>query len=418
MATIKDYQQALDQVYQSFMTVKDDVKSFYDRDVRDPSRLIRIADEFDIVPKRSHVIRVTGSKGKGTTSRATALILESFFPKSKIGLFVSPEEIDHVDRMRINGIAITREEFVETLNELLEPLLSAQRRLKNYEYLSPSGIFLLIALKWFRKQNVEYFVLETGRGVRFDEVGQIASSVSVVTSILLEHADKLGPSLEQIARDKLSISVNSDKLVLSEGASRIDAKYEILKDKNYSVVAQLPSKGDTPGWISLDVDLAKSAASLFLNTEVMHLPSVDTSNVSNSFVVGEFKHKPFAIEGVINLDSIDQNLVRRWGERFSRLSAYCSFPDDKDRDRIIDFLKTMNFNVTEVVLDGVRGTLHYHRATADKSHKKLWSSYADFEGFREQIEAQVETDHPDFIYFLGTQTFIRLARVALKMDEK
>jgi folylpolyglutamate synthase/dihydropteroate synthase len=110
--TNSPYQAALDDIYATFMRVKHLNKGRFDRDARQPQRLLDVARERGILPPPERTIKVSGSKGKGTTARIAARMLQNEFPAGKIGLFVSPEEDDHNDRMRINGVAMTREQFV------------------------------------------------------------------------------------------------------------------------------------------------------------------------------------------------------------------------------------------------------------------------------------------------------------------
>jgi folylpolyglutamate synthase/dihydropteroate synthase len=180
--TSSPYQAALDDIYATFMRVKHLNKGRFDRDARQPQRLLAIARARGILPPPERTIKVSGSKGKGTTARIAAQMLQTELPTAKIGLFVSPEEDDHNDRMRINGVMITRERFVHHYERLKPQLLQAEAELTGPDYLSPLGIFLLVALDWFYSEGVDYFVLETGRGVSHDEVGQIPSKVGILNS--------------------------------------------------------------------------------------------------------------------------------------------------------------------------------------------------------------------------------------------
>ena len=61
----------------------------------------------------------------------------------------------------------------------------------------------------FKENKVDTYVLECGRGVLFDEVGQIPSKVSCVTTLLPEHLNFIGPTFEDVKNDKYSIASTS-----------------------------------------------------------------------------------------------------------------------------------------------------------------------------------------------------------------
>ena len=65
---------------------------------------------------------------------------------------------------------------------------------------------LVMAMYYFKKQNVDYVVMETGLGGRIDATNAIENPViSVITTISLEHAAILGDTVEKIAAEKAGI---------------------------------------------------------------------------------------------------------------------------------------------------------------------------------------------------------------------
>ena len=83
-------------------------------------------------------------------------------------------------------------------------------------YLSPTGVFFTVALAWFKEQAVDFVVLEGGRGVQWDEIGQIQAKVGVITTLLPEHVFELGGNFEAVIQDKLSLANHCDTLIISE----------------------------------------------------------------------------------------------------------------------------------------------------------------------------------------------------------
>jgi dihydrofolate synthase / folylpolyglutamate synthase len=149
---------------------------------------------------------VTGSKGKGSVTTMTAKILQSL--GHTVGMITSPHLVNWRERIRVNGQAIPESDFLRIISELAPAIEAEQATLNANQYISPQGIFLLMALRYFDEQNVTCAVLEVGRGGRFDDVSLVPNKVSVFTPIFKEHAQYLGDSVARIAWHKAGIIKN------------------------------------------------------------------------------------------------------------------------------------------------------------------------------------------------------------------
>jgi dihydrofolate synthase/folylpolyglutamate synthase len=173
---------------------------------------------------------VTGSKGKGSTAVMTAKLLESLGHKT--GLITSPHLRIWNERIRINGQAIPDADFIRIMNELAPAIDEEIATLEPEQHISPQGILLLTALKWWNEQGVTAAVVEVGRGGRFDDMSLVPNKVSLFTPIFMEHAQYLGDSLERIAWHKAGIikegsfvySVAQDPVVLDVIERESEAK--------------------------------------------------------------------------------------------------------------------------------------------------------------------------------------------------
>lgn len=152
--------------------------------------------------KREYVV-ITGSKGKGSTAVITAKLLQHIGHKT--GLVTSPHLVSWYERIRINGKAIPEADFLRILSQLAPKIEAQAAKLTDGQYISPQGIFLLIALQWFDEQDVVAAVIEVGRGGRYDDMALVENKVSLFTPIFLEHTQYLGNSVERIAWHKAGI---------------------------------------------------------------------------------------------------------------------------------------------------------------------------------------------------------------------
>ena len=155
------------------------------------------------------IIHVTGTNGKGST----IAMLSSLFVHhgQKVGAFVSPHLIDYTDRFLINGNVMPEEDF-EIVGELVQQ--AEATLIDEYEPLSFFEIMTAMALVYFSRKKVEIALLEVGIGGLLDTTNIIHSTMSVITSIGMDHEEMLGNTLEEIAIQKTGIFKQNQAVVL------------------------------------------------------------------------------------------------------------------------------------------------------------------------------------------------------------
>ena len=146
------------------------------------------------------IIHVTGTNGKGST---IAFMRELFVAHGKtVGTFTSPHIVSIHDRICINGEPISDEDFIRLADQVKA---MEQRLLETHDQLSFFELLTLIALLYFREQEVELVLLEVGIGGLLDTTNVVTGEIAVITSIGLDHQETLGDSLEEIAKQKAGI---------------------------------------------------------------------------------------------------------------------------------------------------------------------------------------------------------------------
>jgi dihydrofolate synthase/folylpolyglutamate synthase len=160
-------------------------------------------------PQRSYpVIHLTGTNGKGSTARMiTALLVARGL---SVGTYTSPDLQGVNERLTWNDEPISDESLAEVLEGVirLEELMDAAPT--RFEVLTAA------AYRWFADVAVDVAVVEVGLGGRWDATNVADGDVAVVTNVSLDHAEILGPTLADIAREKAGIVKPSSRLVLGE----------------------------------------------------------------------------------------------------------------------------------------------------------------------------------------------------------
>ena len=155
------------------------------------------------------IIHVTGTNGKGST----IAMLSSLFVHQgqKVGAFVSPHLIDYTDRFLIDGNVMSEEDF-EIVGELVRQ--AEVTLIDEYEPLSFFEIMTAMALVYFSRKKVEVALLEVGIGGLLDTTNIVHSTMSVITSVGMDHEEMLGNTIEEIAIQKTGIFKQNQAVVL------------------------------------------------------------------------------------------------------------------------------------------------------------------------------------------------------------
>ena len=162
-------------------------------------------------------IHVAGTNGKGSVCAIIASILNC--AGIKTGLYTSPHIFEYTERIKINGVDISKDDFANYVFEIVKIADENNIHLTEFEILTA------VMFKYFSDNNVEVVVLETGLGGRFDATNVIKSNLcAIITHIDLDHTERLGNTRSKIAFEKAGIIKPDCPIFTCEG-------YEEIKDK-------------------------------------------------------------------------------------------------------------------------------------------------------------------------------------------
>jgi dihydrofolate synthase/folylpolyglutamate synthase len=148
------------------------------------------------------VIHVAGSKGKGST----VLLAESVLRAAglRVGAFTSPHLESWTERFRLGGREVEGGQLAAAV-ERVRPHVEALRAQDPERAPTFFDATTAVALQLFREADVDLALLEVGLGGRLDSTNVVDPVVACVTSIELEHTERLGTTHAAIAREKAGI---------------------------------------------------------------------------------------------------------------------------------------------------------------------------------------------------------------------
>lgn len=198
------------------------------------NRMIALLDKIGNPQKNLQFVHIAGTNGKGSTASFISSILNQ--TAIKTGLFTSPHLEKINERIRVNQITITDQEFIR-LTETVAPFVDEVENELN-EKLYSFEILTAVAFLYFAEKECELVILEAGIGGRLDATNTIDTpEVAIVTSIGLDHMKVLGDSKESIAREKAGIIKENGVLVFPEMEENLETIfYEKAAEQRAKVI--------------------------------------------------------------------------------------------------------------------------------------------------------------------------------------
>ncbi len=275
-------------------------------------------------------IHIAGSKGKGSTAMLISECLQS--KNQKVGLFTSPYILDECECIKINGEAISNEDF--------------NRLCLDFPFeLSPFEKRTLVALRYFQEKNCDYAVIEAGWGGRRDATNIVESKVlTILTHVELEHVSTLGNSIELIMKEKLGITRPDVPLLTS--VSQYEAVKMLTKVK-VKAAKSMPLAYHHPESVGLALMAVKE---LGFNVEKSDLIRLEKLKLPGRFELQNYASHKIIMDGAHTRDSVDYFLkisneyIKKYN--FKNIIWSLHFLRDKADELSFHFPKESSFWIT------------------------------------------------------------------------
>ena len=143
-------------------------------------------------------VHVAGTNGKGSVSALLRSVLSE--AGYKTGLYISPHLMRVNERMSIDGVDITDDDFAACCAALAGAAEGMAESCTEFELITA------LAISYFARERCGVVILETGLGGRLDATNAIpCPDCAVITNIGLDHTAVLGGTVELRAAEKAGI---------------------------------------------------------------------------------------------------------------------------------------------------------------------------------------------------------------------
>lgn len=246
---------------------------------------------------------IVGTNGKGST----AAMIESALARHGVrtGVYSSPHLHRMTERVRVAGLAVS----VPRLESGLEAVLRAEAQ--GPERVSFFELLTLAALHIFAEEAVDAMVIEAGLGGRDDATAIVSATVVAVTSIAMDHAAVLGPTVADIARNKAGVFAAGVPVVSAVQSATVEAVLRDVATERGSPLRMVEPRPEPPRGLAGAHQRQNAAVALaaarVLDARVVaadlddaRLPGrAEVHGVGPGSVCLDVAHNPAAIEAVV-----------------------------------------------------------------------------------------------------------------------
>jgi len=228
-------------------------------------------------------IHVLGTNGKTSTTRMIAAILQRHGLRT--GAYTSPHLVSYCERLQIEERDLRSHEFAGAVAHAARAAERVNRTLAEDDHVTQFELLTAAALWEMGRREVQVAVVEAGLGGRYDATSVIEAPVSVLTNVGLEHTRWLGPTLTDIAEEKLAVVRPGGTLVLGSWLAA-DAR----------AVAERLARDRKARIVTVEDPLAPAsvARSTSPDASVLQAPSI-LQAPSKQAAAGAFQRRNFAL---------------------------------------------------------------------------------------------------------------------------
>jgi dihydrofolate synthase/folylpolyglutamate synthase len=198
-------------------------------------RMHRLMTVLGLPQRRFASIHVVGSNGKSSTVRFCAAILERHGLRT--GSYTSPHLRSFRERIEVGEEPVSEVDFAAAVTRAAQAAELVNRTAEPEDHVTQFEALTAAAYHELARRGVEVAVIEAGLGGRFDATNVIPSKVQVLTSVSLEHTRWLGPTLTDIAGEKLAVVHDYGTLVVGDlPAEALAVAKEVAAERHTKLV--------------------------------------------------------------------------------------------------------------------------------------------------------------------------------------
>jgi len=201
--------------------------------------------------RRYDSIQVLGTNGKTSTTRMIAAILERHGLRT--AAYTSPHLVSYRERLRVSEADMSGKDFARAIARAAWAAERVNRTLAGEDHVTQFELLTAGALWQIAERGAQVAVVEAGLGGRYDATSVIDARLTVLSSVGLEHTRWLGPTVRDIAEEKLAVVRPGGTLALGAGLDpdAIAVAERVARERGARiVVAGVDGSADVPATLA------------------------------------------------------------------------------------------------------------------------------------------------------------------------
>ena len=221
-------------------------------------RMRRLMTTLDAPHRAFRAIHVVGTNGKSSTARMIAALLAHHGVRT--GAYLSPHLVSFAERIRVDGEDVSEQQLAAAVGRARHSAALVDRTLEEGDRVTQFEALTAAAYAHLAAAGVDVAVVEAGLGGRWDATNVIDAEVAVLTNVGLEHTRWLGPTIADIAREKLAVVAGGATLVLGPDLHPdADAEAQLVAKSAHPPTNVVRAAAE-PAWIAPGVELLARGA--------------------------------------------------------------------------------------------------------------------------------------------------------------
>lgn len=269
--------------------------------------------------RRLKTIHVAGTNGKGSTVTFMRHVLQE--AGYVVGTFTSPYIDCFNERISVNGVPISDEDFVEVVKKV-KPIVE---KCEQTEYGAPTEfeVLTVIAIEYFANiVGPDITIMETGLGGKFDSTNVSYPLLTIITNIGRDHIDVLGNTITEIAEEKAGI-IKSGVPVIT--ATEIEEALQVIANTAKGKFAKLYRLGEEFTYSNVSIENGKEKFTFqsyfkkYEDLEITMKGEHQVKNAATALMALEYLRLYFSF--IIEEEHIRKGLLEAtWKGRFEQVS--------------------------------------------------------------------------------------------------
>jgi dihydrofolate synthase/folylpolyglutamate synthase len=223
-------------------------------------RMHKLMTVLGMPQRRFASIHVVGSNGKSSTVRMIAAVLERHGLRT--GTYTSPHLRSFAERIEVGEERVSEADFAAAVTRVAHAAALVNRTAEPDDRVTQFEALTAAAYHELARRRVEVAVVEAGLGGRWDATNVIPSKVQVVTSIGLEHTRWLGPTLADIASEKLAVVRDHSTVVVGALPGEVEEELSRVVAERHARLVRAPTPSG--GFQRRNFAVAAAAAEAFM----------------------------------------------------------------------------------------------------------------------------------------------------------